>query len=225
MKNTHLHEPCSMNHPPSTGPIAAVIDVNPDHVPIARPRSLLRKIGADQGQAAGDKQRPADSLEAPRDNQAARCRAPVRTRPRLSRRSRRRRRNLAAAVQIAQRSADQQQRRQEKRIRFHHPLNLRQRRMQGRLQRRQRHVHHRSVNECHARTENGRGQNPPPFVDRPAASHGPARIAASSQGRSGDAGHTPFSWKTEARPNMSENILQARRCHSNPSRPNAACPE
>ena len=43
MKNTHLHEPCSMNHPPSTGPMAAVIEVNPDHVPIARPRSFSEK--------------------------------------------------------------------------------------------------------------------------------------------------------------------------------------
>src|SRR5277367_1815192 len=44
MKNTHLHDPCSMNQPPSTGPIAAVIDVNPDHVPMARPRSFSEKL-------------------------------------------------------------------------------------------------------------------------------------------------------------------------------------
>ena len=68
MKNTHLHEPCSTNHPPSTGPIAAVIDVKPDHVPIARPRSFSEKISADQSQAAGNKQRPAYSLETPGNN-------------------------------------------------------------------------------------------------------------------------------------------------------------
>src|ERR1700681_2964767 len=44
MKNTHLHEPCSMNHPPSTGPMAAVIEVKPDHVPIARPRAFSGKL-------------------------------------------------------------------------------------------------------------------------------------------------------------------------------------
>src|SRR5689334_21918021 len=44
MKKTHLHEPCSVNHPPSTGPIAAVIDVKPDHVPIALPRSACEKL-------------------------------------------------------------------------------------------------------------------------------------------------------------------------------------
>jgi hypothetical protein len=38
MKNTARHDTFSINHPPSTGPIAAVIAVNPDHVPIALPR-------------------------------------------------------------------------------------------------------------------------------------------------------------------------------------------
>src|ERR1700722_5593200 len=40
MKNAHRHEACCTNHPPRTGPIAAVIAVKPDHVPIARPRSV-----------------------------------------------------------------------------------------------------------------------------------------------------------------------------------------
>ena len=39
MKKAQRHEPCCTSHPPSTGPIAAVMDVNPDQVPIARPRS------------------------------------------------------------------------------------------------------------------------------------------------------------------------------------------
>ena len=33
-----------MNHPPSTGPAAAVMEVNPDQVPIARPRSFSEKL-------------------------------------------------------------------------------------------------------------------------------------------------------------------------------------
>ena len=39
MKNTQRHDTCWINHPPKTGPTAAVIAVNPDQVPIARPRS------------------------------------------------------------------------------------------------------------------------------------------------------------------------------------------
>src|SRR5580693_4224881 len=38
MKNTHRHEACCTSQPPSTGPIAMVIAVNPDHVPIVAPR-------------------------------------------------------------------------------------------------------------------------------------------------------------------------------------------
>src|SRR5262245_27179258 len=38
MKNTHRQEACSIRNPPRTGPTAAVMDVKPDHVPIARPR-------------------------------------------------------------------------------------------------------------------------------------------------------------------------------------------
>ncbi len=39
MKNTQRQEACSINQPPRTGPIAAVMVTKPDHVPIARPRS------------------------------------------------------------------------------------------------------------------------------------------------------------------------------------------
>ena len=38
MKNTHLQETFATNHPPRTGPTAAVMPVNADQVPIARPR-------------------------------------------------------------------------------------------------------------------------------------------------------------------------------------------
>ncbi len=43
MKKTHRHDPCSTSQPPSTGPTAAVMAVNPDHVPMARPRSSSLK--------------------------------------------------------------------------------------------------------------------------------------------------------------------------------------
>src|SRR6266550_6933394 len=37
-KNAHRQEACSTNQPPRTGPIAVVIAVNPDQVPMACPR-------------------------------------------------------------------------------------------------------------------------------------------------------------------------------------------
>ncbi len=40
MTNTHRHDACCASHPPSTGPIAPIIEPKPDHVPIARPRSV-----------------------------------------------------------------------------------------------------------------------------------------------------------------------------------------
>ena len=43
MKKTARQETCSINQPPRTGPIAAVIALKPDQVPIARPRSSSRK--------------------------------------------------------------------------------------------------------------------------------------------------------------------------------------
>src|SRR5207244_9728649 len=38
MKKAQRHEACSTKKPPSTGPSAVVIEVAPDHVPIACPR-------------------------------------------------------------------------------------------------------------------------------------------------------------------------------------------
>jgi hypothetical protein len=52
-----------VNHPPSTGPIAAVIDGEAGPRPDSAAALLLGKISADQSQAAGDQQRPAYSLE------------------------------------------------------------------------------------------------------------------------------------------------------------------
>jgi hypothetical protein len=68
--------------------------------------------------------------------------------------------DFAPTVQVAQRPANEEQRREEKRIRFHNPLNASQVGMKVLLQGGQRDVHGGSVNKCHARTEDGRGQNP-----------------------------------------------------------------
>ena len=47
-----------MNHPPSTGPIAAVIDVKPDQVPIARPRSFSGKFALISARLPGTSSAP-----------------------------------------------------------------------------------------------------------------------------------------------------------------------
>ncbi len=44
IKNTARQENVCASAPPSTGPIAVVIALNPDHVPIARPRSAPEKF-------------------------------------------------------------------------------------------------------------------------------------------------------------------------------------
>src|SRR5260370_1364090 len=40
MKNTHRQEACATSQPPSTGPKAGVIEVKPDQVTMARPRTV-----------------------------------------------------------------------------------------------------------------------------------------------------------------------------------------
>ena len=46
MKNAARQLACSTSQPPATGPIAVVIALNPDHVPIARPRASPSKVAA-----------------------------------------------------------------------------------------------------------------------------------------------------------------------------------
>ena len=43
-KNTARQLQCSISQPPKTGPAAAVIALDPDHVPIARPRSASSNV-------------------------------------------------------------------------------------------------------------------------------------------------------------------------------------
>ena len=74
MKNTQRHEKCCTSHPPSTGPMAAVIPVKPDHVPIALPRSAAGKCRADDRQTSRHKQSAAHSLQSARQDQMANVR-------------------------------------------------------------------------------------------------------------------------------------------------------
>src|SRR5580658_6876347 len=58
MKNTYRQEPCWVNHPPSTGPTAAVMEVKPDQVPIARPRSSSEKLALISARLPGTSNAP-----------------------------------------------------------------------------------------------------------------------------------------------------------------------
>jgi len=58
MKNTHRQEPCCVNHPPRTGPVAAVMEVNQDQVPIARPRSPSEKLALIRARLPGTSNAP-----------------------------------------------------------------------------------------------------------------------------------------------------------------------
>ena len=67
---------------------------------------------------------------------------------------------LALLAAISQRTSQEQKTSQQQRVGFHHPLHLQDRCIQIRLQLRKRHVHDGPIDECHARTENGRQENP-----------------------------------------------------------------
>ena len=137
-KNTARQLTCSTSQPPRTGPIAVVMAPKPDHVPIARPRSLF-ECRADDRQAARHEERGADSLD----------RAPTisisgdRARPHridAAVKQRRRQEHAPAAELVAHRAADQNQRAEEQRVRFDHPLHVGDRGAKVGLQRGQRDV-------------------------------------------------------------------------------------
>jgi len=92
---------------------------------------FLGKSSADKSQAAGNKEGRAYPLEAPGHNKlpdVGRHSAPGRGHEEKHDADNE---DLAAPVQVSQRPANENQGRQEKRVRFHNPLNVRQRRMQG----------------------------------------------------------------------------------------------
>ena len=125
IKNTHRQDACCTSHPPSTGPIAAVIAVKPDHVPIARPRCSGEKGNANQRETVRYKERRADALNAARNDELADVPgnpAPCRRRGEEHHASRE---HLSAAIQIAYRSANQKQRGEKQGIGLNHPFGLR----------------------------------------------------------------------------------------------------
>ena len=71
IKKTQRHDACSTSHPPRTGPMAAVIAVKPDQVPMARPRSLLCIRGADNGQTSRNQERRSYPLKSACDDEGS----------------------------------------------------------------------------------------------------------------------------------------------------------
>jgi hypothetical protein len=152
----------------------------------------LGKTSTDQSQAAWNKQCPAYSLQAPGYDQLV----DVGCQPAPGRGYREEHypgdEDFAAAIPVSQRAADEKQRRQKERVRFHDPLNLGNRRAQRRLQRRQRHIHDRAIDESHARAQDCCSQNPR-AVGWGGLLTGTGKYRAFVAGSSGDYAHNPFS--------------------------------
>jgi len=146
-KNTARQLTCSISQPPMTGPIADVIALNPDQVPIARPRSASPNVALMIARLPGTR------------NAAP---IPCSARPTISHREERdaAEEHALAPELVAHRTADEDQRAQEQGIGLDDPLDLIDRRVKVRLERRQRHVDDGRVDKRQARAEDGRGEDP-----------------------------------------------------------------
>ena len=162
MKKTARHERCSISQPPITGPIAVVIALNPDQVPMARPRSFSANELLMIARLPGTSSAAPNPCAGAGGNQLTYAGSKSAPRGRESEKRDTDQENAASSVVISEGSADKQKRREQERVRFDDPLHVNDRRVQVRLQRRQRHVHNRAVDERHARSERCRGQHPGP---------------------------------------------------------------
>jgi len=68
--------------------------------------------------------------------------------------------NVSASVVVAERTTDEEERGEQEGISFDDPLHVYSGRLEICLQRRQRNVYDRTVDERHARCENGGGKDP-----------------------------------------------------------------
>ena len=121
-KNTARQLTCSTSQPPLTGPIAVVIALNPDQVPIARPRSASSNVALMIARLPGHEEGGADALQRAADDQHARatsrCRTTIEAAVKKMTPSEE---HALAAELIAQRSADQDQRAEEQRVGLDRP--------------------------------------------------------------------------------------------------------
>jgi hypothetical protein len=108
MKNTQRQDACCTNHPPSSGPIAAVIDVKPDHVPMALAPLFGRKRSADQGEAAGYEQCSTNALQGARGDKLANVRRNATPRRSDGKEDDTSCKNLSPAVEVAQRTTSEE---------------------------------------------------------------------------------------------------------------------
>ena len=159
-KKAQRQEAFSINHPPTTGPAAAVMDVKPDHVPIAPPRLLsgnealmIDKLPGTRNAAPNPCTARAitNSLMFPARAQATEATANtvtpnrnIRLRPNTS--------PKAPPVRINALS--------NKRVGFDNPLYIGHGSAKAILNCGQRNVYNRAVNESHAGAEYRRGKNP-----------------------------------------------------------------
>src|ERR1700746_3215917 len=123
MKNTHRQEPYWVNHPPSTGPIAAVMEVKPDQVPIARPRSISEKFALIRARLPGTSNAPpTPCTPLARINHRISGENPH-TVEAIEKSATPTAKTLRRPYKSPRAPPDQQQRCQKQRIRFDHPLN------------------------------------------------------------------------------------------------------
>ena len=153
----------------------------PGPCPYCSTALCLRKRRTDERQAARNEQRGAHTLQGASRNELTNSSGKAAPRGRGGEDEHAASKDFAAASKIAQRSAGQEQRSQRQRIGFDNPLNLGQRRVESRLQRRKGHVHDGAIDERQTRSENGGREHPtaPAIWVRSAT---PVRIAASSHG-------------------------------------------
>ena len=160
-KNTARQLMCSINQPPVTGPIAAVIAVKPDQVPIARPRSASAKVALMMARLPGTRKAAPSPCSA---RPAMRIRGEVaspHTIDAVGEEQHAGEKHALASELVAKRSADEDQRAEKQRVGFNHPLHVADRGMKVGLERGQRDVDDRAVEKRHARAEHRRRERPP----------------------------------------------------------------
>ena len=133
-----------------------VIALNPDHVPIARPRPASSNVALMIARLPGTRNAAPIALQRATDDQHARGSRDAADDRRGGEEDDAEQEHSLAAELIAQRPADQNQRAQQQRVGFDHPLDVGDRRVKVSLKRGQRDVDDGGIDERHARREDCR---------------------------------------------------------------------
>src|SRR5437870_13479067 len=121
---------------------------------------VLRKRAADNGETARDKKRRAQSLKCAGGNQLMNVRDKSASRRRQGEDGHTDQKNVSASVAVAERTTDEEERGEQEGISFDHPLHVHRGGVEICLQCRQRNVYDGTVDERHARSQNGGGKDP-----------------------------------------------------------------